>query len=254
MRTLVCIVVALLVATLAGGCAADPGAASAPPPEDAFTRPQRMIDEAKMLSLPEGNYRIEVERVWLSESDTSSVGAIFGYRDNSVAVRVGQPAVEPGFRISVGGSDFRASLDATLRRSQRSERTRASIVTIADSPAFIDVGEVRYGVPIDLGPRRGTLIVPQGQFAGTSLEAVVAPAGPGQVTLRLTPLFSQHGPGGTTRVTEMSTTVRVPLDRPVVIGRHDRTGDSVASGLLSRTTARGREQAVVILTVTAGTG
>lgn len=237
----------LIAVLLAAGCAS-PG----PPPEDSFTRTRRMIEEARAFPLPAGNYRIEVERVWLAESDDASVNAIFGYRGNDVAARVGRPEVDPGFRISVGGSEFRAALDATLRRSQHSERTRASIVTIPDAPAFIEIGDVRYGIPIDLGPRRGTLIVPDGQFTGTSLEAVVSPAGPGAVTIQLTPVFSRRGARGVTQVTEMTTTVRVPIDRPVLIGRNDQSRNDVASGLLSRSSSRGREQAVVVLTVTGG--
>jgi hypothetical protein len=233
----------------------DSGAASGARAEsrDTFDETRRMIEEARAMGLPEGNYRVGVENVWLSESDASSIGALFGYRGNRAAAQVGSPTVNPGFRFAIGGRGFQASLAATLSSTKNSQRSNQFLVTVADSPAYLDVGQVRYGIPINLGPRRGVLIVRQGQFVGSSLQVVVSPAGPGVVSVTLTPRFTQSGtPDGNLQLTEMSTTVQVPLGQPLLIGSSDQSSDSVASALLSRTSSSVRQQGVIVLTVTGG--
>ena len=136
-------------------------------------------------------------------------------------------------------------------RTSRSERSRASILTVADTPALLEVGVARPATAIALEPG-GPVLVAAGSFVGTSIEAVVSPAGDGEATLRITPYFSQRGGGGAVAVTEMATTVRVPLGRPVVIGSTNVEQDSVARTILSRRNESGREEAVLILTVTGG--
>ena len=267
---LVVITLALCCALLVGACASsksgrtattptsdrgNPGAAPPAQPEsrDTFDETRRMIEEARAMGLPEGNYRVNVENIWLSESDASSISAMFGYRGNSVAARVGSPAVSPGFRFAVGGRNFRASLGATLSSTKNSQRSEQFLVTVADSPAYLNVGQVRYGIPINLGPRRGVLIVREGQFVGSSLQVTVSPAGPGIVNVSLTPRFSRTDtPDGNLQLTEMSTTVQVPLGQPLLIGSSDQSSDSVATALLSRTSSSVRQQGVIVLTVTGG--
>ncbi|MCP3904828.1 MAG: type II and III secretion system protein [Planctomycetes bacterium] len=225
---------------------------SSPPParEDTFTQTQRMIEEAQQLPVAAGNYRIDVERVWLQETDAWAVDAMFGYSDGQNAVRVGRPNPNAAFRVAVGGGKFRSQFSATMSQTKSSRREQQTVVTMADYPASISVGQVRYGVPVNLGRRRGIIVVPEGQFVGASLEVMISNRADGHVDVELIPVYSGLGPGGSNvQLTEMQTAVRVPLGQPILIGSTNRNEETATSGLLSRRSSRGTEQAVIVLTV-----
>ncbi len=220
---------------------------------DPFADARRRIDEARSLPIPTGNYRVRVERVWFSEADSSAIGAVVGYTDDHWDVQAGGAAPDAGFRVGVAKDGFYGMLDGHLRSSRDATREEAMLMMAPDYPASLFVGETRYVVPFRVGGRPYGLVVPEGQSVGTSLETICTPAGPGAVQVTLTPIFSQLGARGeTVRVTEATTSVRVPLGRPFLLASHDRTTDSAATALLSRRSSSGTEQAVLILTVDGG--
>ncbi|MHC5113912.1 MAG: hypothetical protein ACYTGP_05735 [Planctomycetota bacterium] len=238
---------ALFIIAFVAGC---PDSSPPPAREDTFTQAQRMIDDARNLPVPEGNFRIDVERVWLQESDAAAIDSMFTYRDSNHAARVGRRNPDAGFRVVVGGDHFRREFSATLSQVKSSRREQQMIVTMPDYPASIAVGRVRHGIPVNLGRRRGIIVVPQGQFVGASLQVMVSNPGGGEVDVELVPVYSGLGPGGSNvALTEMATTVRVPLGRPVLIGSTTRDEETVARSLLSRSSQRVNEQAVIVLTV-----
>lgn len=256
---------ALLV--LPAACVSGPsdrggGSPSAAPREaDPFEETRAMIEAARTSGLPPGNYRVDVERLFVSESDVQALGAVFGYTDENLDVRVGDPGAAGGdsdFRIGVAKDGFHAAASALSRSAEHSDRSNLFVVTVAGSPASIHVGEQSYIAPVTLilpghGLRPAGLILPQGRFIGASLQVTVRPAGAGQVAVSLTPSFSGLGEDRTTvALTEMTATVLAPLGRSFVIGSHDRSTDSVVKTLLSRRTETGTEQGVLILTVTGG--
>lgn len=220
---------------------------------DPFEDARRRIDEARNLPVPTGNYRVRVERVWFSEADSSALGAVVGYTDDNWDVQVGSPAPDAGFRVGVAKGGFHGMLDGHLRSSRDATREEAMLMMVPDYPASLMVGETRYMIPFRIGGVPYGMVVPEGQFVGTSLETICTPAGPGAVQVTLTPVFSGLGERGeTVRITQATTTVRVPLERPFMLASHDRSADSVATALLSRRTSSGLEQAVLILTVDGG--
>ncbi len=228
-------------------------AADSPRSSDPFEDARRRIAEARALPIPPGNYQITVERVWFAERDSSSLGAIVGYTDDEWDVRVGEASADAGFRVGVAKGGFYGHLDGQLRTSTATSREQAMIMTVPASPAFIAVGETRYFTPFFVKGATFVLPFPDGQFVGTSLEATCRPSGDGVVEVELVPIFSSLANAGqTVRVNEARTTVRVPLERPFLIGSHDTSDDSVATALLSRRSTSGVENAVLILTVAGG--
>ena len=222
-------------------------------PADPFEDARRRIEEARSLPVPAGNYRVKVERVWFSEQDSSAIGAMLGYTDDNWDVQVGSPAPDAGFRVGVAKGGFSAMLDGHMRSSRGATREEAMLMMVPDYPASLMVGQTRYLVPFSIGGVPGGLVVPEGQFVGTSLETICTPAGPGAVQVTLTPVFSGLGNGGSTvKVTQATTTVRVPLGAPFMLASHDNSADSVATTLLSRRSSSGLERAVLILTVDGG--
>ncbi len=247
---------------LALGCVGSGGGGRSVPSrsgaEDPFEQTRRQIEDAHALGLPAGNYRVDVERAWLGEQELWAIGAMFGYTDENIDVELGEPAVDPGFRVGVAKDGFRGELSAIYEQTRTADRSNTFLVTVPDSPASLFVGTRRFLVPVTVivppfGAYTGGLILPEGQDIGTSLEVVVSPAGEGLVRVSIIPSFSGLGDDRhAIRLTEMSTTVITPLGRPLVIGSHDRRVDDVATTLLSRRSLQGEEQGVIVLTVTAG--
>lgn len=220
---------------------------------DPFEDARRRIDEARALPIPPGNYQITVERVWFAERDSSSLGAVVGYTDDHWDVQVGESSPDAGFRVGVAKDGFYGFLDGQLRSSKSTSREQAMIMTVPASPAYIAVGQTRYFAPFFVSGRTFVMPFPEGQFVGTSLETTCVPAGPGVVEVDLVPIFSALANGGqSVRVNEARTRVRVPLERPFLIGSHDSSDDSVATALLSRRSTSGVENAVLVLTVAGG--
>lgn len=255
---------ALLLVALAtaAGCrtyeARERGAAGEPPASaarsgDPFEEAKRRVEEARSFPVPAGNYRIDVERVWFDEQDSSAINAVLRYIDDNIDVRVGEPAPDAGFRVGVAKGGFSAAIDGHLRSSRDATREQVMLTTVPGYAASIAVGETRYAVPFQVGGVPHAMLVPEGQFVGTSLDALVEPAGDGRAIVELTPVFSALGSGGeTVRLTQATTRVVVPLGAPLLIGSHDSEHDSVATSLLSRRTSSGTERAVLVLTVTGG--
>ena len=255
------LLLALLAACVSGPSGSGGERAPSPRDDDPFAETRAMIEAARTSGLPPGNYRIDVERLFVSEGDMTSLGAVFGYTDENLDVRVGDPGAVAGdsdFRIGVAKDGFHGAISAAVRSASHSDRSNLFVVTVAGSPASIHVGEQSYIAPVTLilpghRLRPAGLILPQGRFVGASLQVIVRPAGEGQVSVSLTPSFSGLGDDrATVALTELTTTVIAPLGRSFVIGSHDRSTDSVVKTLLSRRTETGMEQGVLILTVTGG--
>lgn len=83
------------LSTAQGGAAA--------PSADPFADARSAIDAARQIGLPPGNYRVDVERIWVSESDVSAIGAMFMYSGGGVVAAGGAPAAAPGFMLGVVG-------------------------------------------------------------------------------------------------------------------------------------------------------
>ncbi len=218
---------------------------------DPFEEARRQIEEARNLPLPSGNYRVDVQRIWLSQQDSSTVSAMFGWKDDNWDVRVGSPGADPGFRVAVAKGGFTGSIDGNLRSAKSASREQTFIVTVANSPASIQVGQVRFVQPIHVAGAAGGIILPAGQFLGTSLNTIVRPAGQGVVQVSLTPVFSAPN-GDLIELTQMTTTVNAPLGASILIANNSTSHDSVATALLSRTSSSGAEQAVIVLNVSGG--
>ncbi len=218
---------------------------------DPFEDARRQIEAAQNLPLPSGNYRVDVNRIWLSEQDSSTVSAMFGWKDDNWDVKVGSPGADPGFRVAVAKGGFTGSIDGNLRSAKSASREQTFIVTVADSPASIQVGQVRFVQPITVAGMKGGIILPAGQFLGTSLTTIVRPVGNGVVQVSLTPVFSAAN-GDLIELTQMTTTVNAPLGASILIANNSTSHDTVATALLSRTSSRGTEQAVIVLNVSGG--
>jgi len=239
--------------TASTGSAATASTPARERPTDPFEDARRRIEEARNLPVPTGNYRVKVERIWFAESESSAIGAMLGYTDENWDVQVGAPAPDAGFRVGVAKGGFSAMLDGHMRSSKNTTREEAMLMMVADYPASLMVGKTRYFIPFSVGGIPSGLVVPEGQFVGTSLETICTPAGEGAVQVTLTPVFSGLGNGGSTvKVTQATTTVRVPLGHPFMMASHDQSADSVATALLSRRSSSGLERAVLILTVDGG--
>ncbi len=224
--------------------------------DNVFDETRAMIEAARNQPLPPGNYRVDVERLWLSTSDMWAIGVLFGYADEHVKVKAGSKVADPGFRIGVAGGDFAAQLSGTMKQTSSSERTQMNLVTMPGAPASLLVGEQQYHVPYKIMLPHypgGYILLPQDRFVGASLTVTVSPAGPGTVQVALTPSFSKAAKDGSTlHLTEMTTTVLAPLGQPLLISSSNRSTNDVASTLFSRSSSQGEQQGVMVLTVTGG--
>lgn len=238
-------------ASSGAGTSTSGGAADA---RDPFDRAMDEIDAARNLPLPEGNYRIDVERIWVDANDSLAIDGMFAYADEHWTVAGGAPPTVPGgVRVGVTKGNFSASLNVALKNSKSSSREQLMLVTVADYPASIQVGEVRYAAPFSVPGGSGIVVFPSGQMVGTSLEVLVRAAGQGLAQVSLTPVFSALGKGGeTVRVTSMTTTVFAPIGQPFLIANHSQQHNDVTTTLFSRTTSSGSQQAVLVLRVTGG--
>ncbi len=231
---------------------------SSPGPIDAtdpFERAREAIDAAHDLGLPPGNYRVDVDRVWLAETDSSAIGVMFGYAKDGVIVEGGGPVPGEGLRIGVVGPDGFAAVSAAWRSARQAEQSSLFLVTMANFPASLLVGETRWPDPIRLAVpgRRDVIVIPAQQFLGAGLDVVVTPAGRDVVHVELTPFFSGLASNGDDlRITELTTRVAVPLGHTLLVASHDRTLDDVVTTMFSRTSTSGVEQGVIMLTVTGG--
>lgn len=230
----------------AGTAAADAG--------DPFDKAMKDIEAARNLPLPDGNYRIDVERIWVDANDSLAIDGMFAYADEHWTVAGGAPPSVPGgMRVGVTKGNFSASLNVALKNSKSSSREQLMLVTVADYPASIQVGEVRYAAPFSVPGATGVVIFPSGQMVGTSMEVLVRPAGQGLAQVSLTPVFSALGKAGeTVKVTSMTTTVVAPIGQPFLIANHAQEHNDVTTTLFSRTTSSGSQQAVLVLRVTGG--
>lgn len=218
--------------------------------ENPFAEARRRIEEARSLPVPEGNYRVQVERIWFAEAESSAIGALVGYAGGGFGAVAGGLSPDAGFAAGVVSGGFFAALDGHLRSHRGTSREQIMLVMMPGYPASLAIGETRYVVPFTIGGMQFGMLVPEGQLIGTSLEAICQPAGEGRVQVQLTPVFSGLGRGGeTVRVTQATTAVVVPLGQPLLIASQDRSAHNVANALLSRRTERGMEQAVLLLTV-----
>lgn len=221
------------------------------PFDDAWTA----IEEARDLGLPPGNYRVDVERVWLEERDLTALGLAFGIADDGLVVEGGGAVVAPGFRVGVVGPDGYVELTGAWRSTQSAERSSLFLVTLPDFPASLVVGETRWPEPftVPIAPGFEALVIPGQQFVGAAFDVVVSPRGEGLVQVSLTPTFTGLTPDGEAlRVTELTTTVLVPVGHTLVVSSTDRVLDDVASTLFTRTTTSGVEQGVITLKVSGG--
>lgn len=75
------------LSTAQGGAAA--------PSADPFADARFAIDAARQIGLPPGNYRVDVERIWVSESDVSAIGAMFMYSGTDFQVTVRPAGQDP---------------------------------------------------------------------------------------------------------------------------------------------------------------
>ena len=225
-----------------------PAARNAPvdPFQDALNR----IEQARNLPVPEGNYMVQVERVWFAESESTAISAMLGYMDENIAVQVGSQSPDAGFRVGGAKGGFFGALDGHMRSSRGTSREQIMLTMVADFPAMLAIGQTRYMIPFTVGGVQYGMLVPEGQFVGTSLEAICTPVGEGRIQVQLTPVFSGLGRGGeTVRVSEATTTVVLPKGQPLLIASQNQSRNNVATSLLSRRTERGNEQAVLIVTV-----
>ena len=220
--------------------------------EDPIERTRERIERASREAVPPGNYRIDIERLWVGESDSRGFSALFGYADETVAVAAGGGMPGPGLRIGVAREGFAARFGVFARSVQSSQRESSFLVTAPGRPASLVVGETRFLEPFVSGGVLYQGWVPGGRFAGTAVETVVEPAVEGRVRLTLTPAFTGIGDGGILRATELSTTVEVPLGTPILLASHEGTHESAASALFSSRIGRGLERAVILATVQGG--
>ena len=223
------------------GSAASAKSADAKPEAGAADELRRLIGNANNLPLPPGNYRIEIERVWVTDADSWEIGALFGAVDEHAAVQVGRPDADAGFRIGVERSGAHGELAAALRKFSRADRSSMQLVAAPGAPASLQMGEMRYAVPLKLAGSTAPLIVPKGQILGASLQVL------------LTPVFSGLGAQGETlTLSQMTSTATVPLGQSMLIASQRRDSHDVASTLLSRSLTSNEEQGVLVLTVTGG--
>ncbi|MCC7170783.1 MAG: hypothetical protein IT459_10060 [Planctomycetes bacterium] len=212
------------------------------------------IEAARTLPLPEGNYRIDVERIWVDANDSLTIESMFEYADEHWTVGGGAPPTVPGgVRVGVTKGNFSANLNVALKNSKSSSREQIMLVTVADYPASIQVGQVRYAAPFSVPGVSGVVLFPAGQMVGTSMEVLVRPVGQGYAQVSLTPVFSGLGNGGeTVKVTSLTTTVVAPIGQPFLIANHAQEHNDVTTTLFSRTSGSGSQQAVLVLRVTGG--
>lgn len=234
-----------------GGSGSQPTAAKS---GDPFDQAMKEIEAARNLPLPEGNYRIDVERIWVDANDSLTIESMFEYADEHWTVAGGAPPTVPGgVRVGVTKGNFSANLNVALKNSKSSSREQIMLVTVADYPASIQVGQVRYAAPFSVPGVSGVVLFPAGQMVGTSMEVLVRPAGQGYAQVSLTPVFSSLGNGGeTVKVTSMTTTVVAPIGQPFLIANHAQEHNDVTTTLFSRATSSGNQQAVLVLRVTGG--
>lgn len=250
-------VLSVLVAALAAACVAPSSSRRAAPVRsaDPYGDARAATEEARALPLPPGNHRVDVERIWLSERDTSALGVAFSVTDESVVVSGGETVVAPGFRVGVVGPAGFAEVSGAWASARSAERTSLFLVTVPDAPASIVVGETRWPEPfvVPITPGLATIVVPGEQFVGSALDVVVSPRGEGLVQVSLTPVFTGLDDSGEVlRITELTTTVLVSLGHRLVVSSTDQFRDDVASTLFTRRTERGVEQGVITLTVGGG--
>ena len=81
---------------------------------DPFADARRRIDQALALEPPPGNYLVRVEKIWLSEGEASSLGALLAYRDEHFDVRAARDIARGGCRILSGTGVVDLSLDVQL--------------------------------------------------------------------------------------------------------------------------------------------
>ena len=217
--------------------------------DDALER----IRELESRPLPPGNYKVSLERVWVDEREARSLSAMFGYTDERVSVRVGDVPSTSTFRVGVARDGFHAALAAELSRVRGAVRESTFLVTVADVSSLLAVGETRMAAPFYVGDVEYAVLVPGGQFLGTSIEVTVAEVRPGEVAVAVTPVFTNlSGRGDLTSLTELRTRVIAPLDVPVLLASHDERRDSAISTLLSRRNESRSERGALVLTVTGG--
>lgn len=229
-----------------------PGAGQKRTASDPFEDARRRLDEALALEPPKGNFLVRVEKIWLAEGEASSIGALLAYRDENFDVAAGQVSPEAGFRVAVTKGGFSGVLDGFLRSHRSAGREEARIVTAPGYPARLEVGRVRYAAPLRLEGARGVVWFPGGQLIGTSLEVTLRPAGSDRVEIEIVPVFTQEGQGASVELTRARTVIVAPLGRPVLLASDETSSDSVALSLLRRTTSKGEERGVIVLTVTGG--
>jgi len=223
---------------------------------DPFADAQGAIDAARQLGLPPGNYRVDVERIWVSQSDVSAIGSMFKYKSGNAVLKGGAPLPAPGFTIGVVGKSGYAGLTVAKQSLKNADRSEMFLVTMAGTPASLRVGKTRYVTPLTifgLGMKKA-IVLPAEQFIGADFQVTVRPAGAGLVTVSLTPSFTGIEPGGrgVLNVTELTSTVTVPLGDKILLSSSDNTTDTVAKTMFSRVGRQGNEQGVIILSVSGG--
>jgi len=196
---------------------------------------ERLKAESQAAASTGSNIKIVVNLLTTDIRDYAAIDSLWRYAKADVHT-AGSPDnfAMSGLRIGLAGHAFKVKLGIAKSQIASSEDTELFIVVADGTPGYISIGR-EVSVPrfyyygqfykaIDYEFRR----------AGRSLKVVARRLPSGLIDMELTPVFSKFlSTGGDMELTELSTRVTARPGQLIVLGKIDRSDESVAAALFS---------------------
>ncbi|MDX1681816.1 MAG: hypothetical protein R3336_01735 [Phycisphaeraceae bacterium] len=180
----------------------------------------RAWQQALEQPVPPGNVRVVVDRYVLEEKRLAAVRVAMRHDDPTIKVGGATDAHSNGLNVFVARSGLTARIRAEMSQQQQRRAQRQMLLTVPGYTATVQA--VRY----EAEPRtlllpvfRGVVLVRtlQQRVTGTGLAVTVHGAAGGMVYLSLKPWVRRRDDGKAIFIEELTTRVRVPAGRPVVV-------------------------------------
>ena len=238
----------LAAASFLAGCESQTGA---PDRHDEISREIELL-KAQAMSAPKTGQNIKIVVNFLSteRKDQAAVSALLQYATPArAAARRADLFASSGLRVSFAGQNFNARIDALQRSLKSSEKTEIFVLLADGATGYINVGEEITVPRFYYFGRWYTAVAYQFRQAGRALTVTARKLPAGLIEIRLTPVFSNFLPDGSSlELTELTTTVLASPGQTIIIGGADTNTQNIASALLSYNKNSQQKQTLITMT------
>ncbi len=215
---------------------------------DPMPRRERIYEGRQLAdAVPPGNIRVQIETYEFDTTDVAAFGVAVRYADEDVGIEGAAGWRTNGLRIFAVSANFSAEFALDTRNYKSRRNTTASLLVADGYEGSLDVvQEIPVQAVTVIPIYRGAVvlrtleIVPVGSGFAVRPRSVDAST----VDIALTPWLRDFRRGAI-EVTELSTQLRVPVGRPIVIMQHESREQTIGTFFFSS----GARRRLMVLTV-----